>query len=75
MVNLNSEEQVIEFISFCIENYKVDHSLKGKEVTKLFADNNVIGFLADSYELLHTQSKRYIIEEIDLYLKNRGYLV
>ncbi|GCD08984.1 DUF3791 domain-containing protein [Clostridium tagluense] len=35
MVKLNKEEQLIEFISFCIENFKVAHSMRGKDVANL----------------------------------------
>lgn len=73
MVSLNKEEQLIEFIAFCIENFKVKHQMKGNEVANLFKESNTLIFLKDGYEMLHTQGKEYIIEEIEIYLKNRGY--
>ncbi|MCG4581156.1 DUF3791 domain-containing protein [Clostridium cochlearium] len=72
MTNLNKEEKLIEFISFCIENYKVKYGLKGKEVSELFKEKGVIKFLTEGYEILHTQSKDYIIDEIQSYIKNRS---
>lgn len=73
MVEFNKEEQIIEFIAFCIENFKVKHGMKGKAVANLFYESKVLEFLKDAYEMLHTQSKDYIIEEIEVYLRNRGY--
>lgn len=73
MVSLNKEEQLIEFIAFCIENFKVKHRMKGNDVANLFKESNTLIFLKDGYEMLHTQGKEYIIEEIEIYLKNRGY--
>ena len=73
MVELNKEEQLIEFVSFCIENFKVKHGMKGKETAHLFKEYNLLQFLAENYEILHTQGKEYIIEEIEIFLKNRGY--
>jgi len=70
---LNSEERVIEFIAFCIENFKVKHGMKGDEVANLFKESKALHFLKESYDILHTQGKEYIIEEIEIYLRNRGY--
>lgn len=70
MINLNHEEQLIEF---CIENFKVKHGMKGKEVANLFYESKALEFLKDGYDLLHTQGKEYIIEEIEVYLRNREY--
>jgi hypothetical protein len=73
MVRLNKEEQLIEFISFCIENFKIAHGMKGKDVANLFNESKVFDFLTEGYEIIHTQGKEYIIEEIEIFLKNRGY--
>lgn len=73
MIELNKQEKVSEFISFCIENFKLKHSMKGKEVTNLFKEASVFEFLINGYEMLHTQGRDYIISEIDVFLKNRGY--
>lgn len=73
IVELNNEEKVIEFASFCIENFKVKHSITGKEVAILFRQSGVLEFIRNGYEMLHTQGKEYILEEIEIFLKNRGY--
>lgn len=73
MVNLNSQEIIIEFVSFCIESFKVKHSMSGKDVANLFKTSGALEFIIDGYEMLHTQGKEYILEEIEIFLKNRGY--
>lgn len=73
MLDLNNDEKTFEFISFCIENFKVKFKMKGKEVANLFYESGVIDFLMESYDLLHTQGKEYILSEIELFLQNRGY--
>ena len=73
MIELNNEEKVIEFISFCIENFKVKHSMSGRDVAILFKQSGALGFIKDGYEMLHTQGKEYIMEEIEIFFKNRGY--
>ncbi|MCI6112702.1 MAG: DUF3791 domain-containing protein, partial [Rikenellaceae bacterium] len=44
---------------------------EGAEVAKLFFDKGVAEYLADNYEILHTQSHQWLIEEIDDFLNNR----
>lgn len=73
MINLNIEEKIIEFISFCVETFKVKHKMRGKDVANLFNKSGVIDFLIEGYDILHTQSKDYILSEIEVFLKNRGY--
>ena len=74
MVN-NIEELKIEFVSFCIENFKAEYKMKGKNVAELFERTGAIDFLYDGYDLLHTQGKDYILSEIVIFLENRGYSV
>lgn len=73
MTELKNEERLIEFASFCIENFKVKHCMTGKDVAMLFKESGVLQFVKEGYEMLHTQGKEYIIEEIEIFLKNRGY--
>ena len=60
----------MEFVSFCIEQYKMLSSQSGCTVEQMFEQNGVSQFLIDHYEVLHTQSAQYIIDEINLFLKN-----
>ncbi|OPD29751.1 hypothetical protein AL713_15870 [Clostridium botulinum] len=73
MVNLTRDEKILEFVSFCIENFKIKFKIKGKEVANLFYESGVTDFLIDGYDVLHTQGKDYILSEIEIFLKNRGY--
>ena len=60
----------LEFVAFCIEQYKMATKQTGCEVEQLFSQQGVIKFLIDHYEVLHTQSAQFIQEEIDEYLKH-----
>lgn len=70
---LDKNEKIFEFISFCIENFKVKFKMKGRDVANLFYESGVTDFLIESYDLLHTQGKDYILSEIEIFLNNRGY--
>ncbi|MDF9831639.1 DUF3791 domain-containing protein [Parabacteroides sp. PF5-6] len=62
---------ILLFLSFCIENYKGHKSLSEEEVLFLFSKYDVLNFLGDVYDTLHTQGKDYIMSEIDEYIDNR----
>ena len=59
------------FVSFCIEQYKKHTNLKGEAVSKLFLKNDVVDYLSANYDVLHTQSSQWLIEEIDNFLEGR----
>ena len=63
---------VVEFLSAAIEAYKIKHGMSGKEAANLFAQYGVLDFLADGYDLLHTQSLDYVVGETEAYMRNRG---
>ena len=65
-------EKKAEFISWCIEEYSAAKSLTGKEVANAFAQKEVLKFLGEHYEVLHTQGKGYILDAIDDFIKTRS---
>ena len=59
------------FVAFCIEQYKVHVKKNGAEIAKLFFNNGVADYLNDNFEVLHTQSRQWLMEEIDDFLKQQ----
>ena len=64
-------DKEMEFIIFCIENYKVYKSLTGKQTVELFERYGVFDYLREFYDVLHTTGHNYINNDIDIYLKAR----
>lgn len=64
----NKQLAKLEFVAFCIEQYKMATKQTGCEVEQMFSQQGVIKFLIDHYEVLHTQSAQFIQEEIVKYL-------
>ena len=58
------------FIIFCLEEYKNKKEMSGKNALNEFVNYNVLEFLENHYDVLHTQSLSYIFEEINEYVKN-----
>jgi len=57
-------DEKINFIVYCIEEYKSAAALKGKDVIELFNRYGVIDYIADYCEALHTTGRQYIIDDI-----------
>lgn len=67
----NKELDITYFISFCIEQYGKKHNLSGDEVVSMFEQYEVLPYLEENFEVLHTQGHHWLIEEIDEFINNR----
>lgn len=67
------EKEINEFVVFCLEYYKERKGLTGKEMYDIFEEYKVFDYLEKGFDVLHTQGKEWIMEDIDVYLRNRGY--
>ena len=61
----------LPFIVHCVEGYKHEKGMTGKEVMKLFNEYSIFEYIQRFYESLHVTGIRYIIEDIDLYIKSK----
>lgn len=65
------DNKVLLFQMFCMENYKAEKKLSIYETLELFSKYHVYKFLENTYEMLHTQDKKYIIDSINTYIKKK----
>lgn len=70
----NSRE--LEFAIFCIENVAAYLERDAKEVyTMLTKDSNILNsYIVPEYEMLHTQGKEYIVNDIVEVMRERGII-
>ena len=61
----------LPFIVLCLEEYKNQKHLSGKEVIEIFNKYSVFDYIRSFYEALHTPGTKYIINDIDLYIKSK----
>ena len=68
----NSRE--LEFAVFCIENVAATLGVDAEKVYQAFTEKSDIlnGYIVPEYEVLHTQSKEYIVDELLDVMKERG---
>ncbi len=62
-------QDISYFLSFCIEQYKNAHNLCGSEAMRILDNYRVLDYLKDNYEILHTQSWQWIMEDIDEFIR------
>lgn len=61
----------LQFVVFCVDMYARMNGLSGLQAYALFKEKNLLSFLKNNYEVLHTQGENYIMDEIKLYLRRR----
>ncbi|MGN0468952.1 MAG: DUF3791 domain-containing protein [Acutalibacteraceae bacterium] len=68
----NSKE--LEFAVFCVENVAAKLGKNAQSIYKDLTEKSDIlnGYILPEYEVLHTQSKEYIVNDIIELMKERG---
>ena len=68
----NSSE--LEFAVFCIENVAAKLGVNAERVYQAFTEQSNIlnGYIVPEYEMLHTQSREYIVDDLLDVMKERG---
>ena len=63
------EDDKAYFLAFCIEQYAHSHDLTGEVAAERIFKSGTAEYLADNFEVLHTQSKQWLMEEVDERIK------
>lgn len=68
----NSRE--LEFAVFCIENVAAKLGVDAERVYRAFVEKDDIlhGYIVPGYEILHTQGREYIIDDLLEVMRERG---
>ena len=68
----NTDE--LEFAVFCIENIAARFGKNAEEVYQALTEKSDIlnSYIIPEYEMLHTQSKDYILDDINSLMEERG---
>ncbi len=69
---MNKKQQDIAyFLSFCTEQYKNEKHLSGSDAMDVMSKYGVLDYLAKHYEMLHTQGRQWLMEDIDEFIALR----
>lgn len=65
----------LEFVIFCIESIASELGADAEQVYKALTEKSDIlkGYIVPEYEILHTQSKEYIVNDIIELMKEKGW--
>ncbi|MCI9227789.1 MAG: DUF3791 domain-containing protein [Dorea sp.] len=68
----NSRE--LEFAVFCIENVAAKLGVDAERVYRAFVEKDDIlhGYIVPGYEILHTQGREYIVDDLLEVMRERG---
>lgn len=58
----------INYLIFCMEQYKLHKNMRGKDVADLFKRYNVYDYILSCFDALHTTGTEYVMEDIDMYI-------
>ncbi|MDY4408146.1 MAG: DUF3791 domain-containing protein [Prevotella sp.] len=61
---------VVVFLSFCIERYAQRHRMTSLQAYALFRQYGVDQYLIDGFDMLHTQGEETILHDIELFITN-----
>lgn len=59
------------FLSFCIEQYKTKKKISGIEAVQTLKNYGVLEYLSEHFEILHTQSRQWLLADIDEFINLR----
>ena len=70
MFDVSKEYKHPEFVVYCIEIYKNEKGISGKESYNMLKKTGAVNYIDDCYESLHCMGNKAIIFNIDNYIKN-----
>ena len=65
------KQDIAYIVSFCIEQYNKAKGLTGAEAIKVLDHYGVLEYLEEHFEVLHTQSHQWLLEDIDEFINIR----
>jgi len=70
------DKKKLNFAVFCVENVAEYLNLSGEEIYLLLAEKSEIldKYVVEHYDVLHTQGKEYIVNDLVEYMEKEGLL-
>ena len=69
------DKKTLEFLTFCISKLSIQLKLPQREVYSRLKKSGILyGYIVPSYDVLHTFSSRYLMEDLTEYMREKGVL-
>ena len=56
------------FLTYCVEQYKNEKNMSGRQVMNLFSRYRVLEYIFSSCDPLSQDKAKYVVEDIDIYI-------
>ncbi len=66
------QQNEVNFLTFCIEEFKRVYSVSGTDIYNLFKKYGVLDYLLKTYDVEHTLDTQIIFDDILYVLKKNG---
>lgn len=67
------DNKILEFVTFAIGSVAERLQKSPAEIYKLFKQSNVImGYLVPAYDVLHTFSRQYLVDDVLDFMEEKG---
>ena len=60
------------YMVFCMELYRREKNLTGKQVAELFSRYNVCDYIREYFGAFHTMCERLVFDDIDAYIARQA---
>ena len=69
------DKNTLEFVTYCIGKLSALLKLPQREIYERLKDSGILyDYIVPSYDVLHTFSSRYLMEDLTEYMKEKGVL-
>ena len=69
------DKKSLEFVTFCISRLSLILKMPQQEVYRRLKDSGILyDYIIPSYDVLHSFSSRYLMEDLTDYMKEKGVL-
>ena len=69
------DKDTVDFVTYCIGNLSRRLGLNARDVYERLKTSGILnGYIVSSYEVLHTFSKEYLMEDLTDYMREKGVL-
>lgn len=72
---MQMQEYQLDFVTYCVGNLADRLNMSASKVYKMLRSTDILnGYMIPCYDVLHTFSKEYIMDDLTNLLKRRGAL-
>ena len=69
------DKKTLEFVTFCISKLSIIQKMPQNEIYRRLKKSGILyEYIIPSYDVLHTFSSRYLIEDLTEYMREKGVL-